>query len=726
MMPEETRSALCDVLKRYWGYDSFLPLQEEAMACVMSGRDSVVVLPTGGGKSLCFQAPAMCLDGLAVVVSPLISLMKDQVDALTSCGVPAACVNSTLSFDEKRRVADEIRDGQLRLLYVAPERLVQPRTIEFLSSAKVSLVAIDEAHCISEWGHDFRPEYRELRFLKEVFPNIGIHAYTATATEQVRADIAANLKLDNPEVLIGSFDRPNLTYRVERRRDRLKQILEVLDRRRGEPGIVYCIRRRDVDETAEALTGLGIRARPYHAGLSDAERHRNQDAFIQEKVDVIVATVAFGMGIDKSNVRYVIHAGMPKSIESYQQESGRAGRDGLEAECCLFYSGGDFGIWKRLLSELEGDAYQAALNSLGAMYDFCTGVVCRHRSLVKYFGQSYPDQLCGACDVCLGDLDLVDDPLTIGQKILSCVVRLRQTFGGDYTALVLAGSEEQRIKQNGHDQLSTWGILKEESRRNIRDWIEQLVGQAYLQKSGEYNVLQVTADGRRLLQGDVTPRLLKPRTAKTKSRAAFDDDSWEGVDRDLFEALRTLRREKADERAVPAYVVFGDAALRDMARRRPSSLEGFLDVKGVGEKKCADYGDTFVDCITRYCREHELSTDLKPAQLTTPEPAAQRDPGPSESARHAFKLFEAGNTVEQVAGSMSRAVSTVNGYLLEYLRHSGVDDPAPWVEADTRERVERAIEQVDTDRLKPVFELLEETVSYEQIRIVAACLRNRE
>lgn len=624
---DDESASLRQALKRYWGYDGFLPLQAEAMNCVLGGRDSVVVLPTGGGKSLCFQAPAMCLDGLAVVVSPLISLMKDQVDTLQVSGVPAACINSSLSSGQRRQVADDVRAGRLRLLYMAPERLVMQATIAFLQQSSLSFIAVDEAHCISAWGHDFRPEYRELRVLKDAFPNLGIHAYTASATPAVQDDIAEQLGLTDPETLIGSFDRPNLVYKVERRHDRLRQIRDVLDRHSGESGVVYCIRRADVDGTCAELEGLGYRVLPYHAGMSDEDRRRNQEAFINEKIDTIVATVAFGMGIDKSNVRYVVHAGMPKSLEGYHQESGRGGRDGLDAECCLFYSGGDYGLWKNILDNpAEGDldrngadnvaptdeqlrAHESAQTSLSAMYGYCTGVVCRHRLLVGYFGQELDADDCGACDVCLGELDLVGDPLVIGQKVLSCVVRLKQGFGGDYTAKVLSGSKEQRIVQNGHHRLSTWGILSDETHRTIRDWIEQLVGLGCLQKVGEYNLLHVTPMGRQLLRGEMTPRLLRPaKSAKTKPKIAAD--SWEDVDRDLFEALRGLRKEKAQERGVPPYIVFGDAALRDMARRRPSSNEAFLEVRGVGEKKCADYGETFIDFITDHCRENQLSMDV--------------------------------------------------------------------------------------------------------------------
>jgi len=603
------------VIQKYWGYDSFRSLQQPAMQAVLDGRDSVVVLPTGGGKSLCFQAPAVCMDGLAVIVSPLISLMKDQVDALRGCGVPAACVNSSHSLAERRRVADDIRSGDLKLLYVAPERLMMERTLDFLTSVDVSFVAIDEAHCISEWGHDFRPEYRSLNILKSAFPGTAIHAYTATATPQVRDDIVRQLGLSSPEVLVGSFDRPNLVYKVEHRRDRLAQILEVLERHKGDSGIVYCISRKNVDEVSAALSEGGHRALPYHAGLDDANRKRNQDAFIQEQADIIVATVAFGMGIDKSNVRFVVHAGMPKSLEAYQQESGRAGRDGLEAECCLFYSGADYNVWTRLLDDLEGNAHQAAMTSLSAMYNFCTGVSCRHEAIVGHFGQNLDVESCKACDVCLGELDLVDDALVVSQKILSCVVRLNQTFGADYTSMVLSGSKDQRIVDAGHDTLSTWGLLAEAGKRNIRDWIEQLVGQGLLAKAGEYNTLALTNAGHQLLRGEGQPKLLKPRTKKKTSRtgsrhSGVEADGWDGVDHDLFEALRQLRREKAEEKSVPAYIVFGDAALRDMARLRPSSRMSFRQVKGVGEKKLKDYADEFVDFIVGHCHEHNLTMDI--------------------------------------------------------------------------------------------------------------------
>ena len=610
----EALSQLRKVVQSYWGYDSLRPLQQEAIECVLAGRDSLVVLPTGGGKSLCFQAPAICLPGVAVVVSPLISLMKDQVDSLLSCGVPAAYVNSTLSYQERNDVASRVRNGEIKLLYLAPERLVQPRTLEFLAASQVSLIAIDEAHCISNWGHDFRPEYRQLRLLKEVLPNVAVHAYTATATSQVRDDIAAQLHLRDPQVLVGSFDRPNLFYRAQRQSGLQTQIQEVVDRHRDESGIIYCISREKTETISRTLNEAGYRTLPYHAGLTDQQRQANQEAFIQEEIDTIVATVAFGMGIDKSNVRYVIHAGMPKSLEAYQQESGRAGRDGLEAECTLFFSGGDFRIWQRIIEEGADETQAGAMVALSAMYNYCTSVVCRHRALVNHFGQQAPARCDQACDVCQGDLDLVEEPLIVGQKILSSVVRQKQRYGAHYTALVLQGSQDGKIMANRHDQLSTYGLLSQETISTIRDWIEQLIGQNYLQRVGEHSVIQLTETGRSLLRGEEEPMLLKP-TRKAKSRTSTTqktaEDNWEGVDRDLFDALRQLRTEKARLVGVPAYIVFGDASLRDMARRRPTSLNAFLEVKGVGRKKCQDYGEDFVFAIACYCRERGIEGDIQ-------------------------------------------------------------------------------------------------------------------
>jgi ATP-dependent DNA helicase RecQ len=597
---------LRSILKEYWGYETWLPLQQEAMASVMANRDSLVVLPTGGGKSLCFQAPALAMPGMALVVSPLISLMKDQVDGLNENGVPAACLNSTLSADERREVRARAKSGSLKLLYVAPERLVTDWFLSFLRTVELSFVAIDEAHCISMWGHDFRPEYHELRRLRDHFPGLAFHGYTATATEQVRNDILSQLRMVEPEVLIGSFDRPNLTYRVARRATgsgRMRQITDVIDRHHGDSGIIYCISRKAVEKLSAELNGRGYQTLPYHAGLTDGKRKANQDAFIKEETDIIVATVAFGMGIDKSNVRFVIHAAMPQSPEHYQQESGRAGRDGLEADCCLFYSLQDYTIWKTLLSEGDEQAIRIAYGKLDRMLQYCSGVTCRHEALLGYFGQHLDKTDCGACDVCEGDLELAPDGQVIGQKILSCVIRLRERFGGDYTAKVLTGSSDQRILQNCHDTLSTYGLLASQTQSTVHDWVEQMVAQGFLRKTGEFNVLTVTTAGWTLIRGDVTPQLLKPapKSGKQRKRKTADTaaDSWDEVSMPLFEEMRALRRSLASERGVPPFVVFSDATLRDMAQRSPQTLDEFLAVHGVGEKKRDEYGEIFLELIAQ-------------------------------------------------------------------------------------------------------------------------------
>jgi ATP-dependent DNA helicase RecQ len=597
---------LHQVLAQHWGYSEFRPLQREAMEAVLDGRDSVVVLPTGGGKSLCFQAPALVRPGLAVIISPLISLMKDQVDTLVGNGVPAALYNSSLAADEKAAVVAGVRTGRYRLLYVSPERLVGEGSDGFLAllaSAGVSFVAVDEAHCISQWGHDFRPEYRQLGRLRDLFPGISLHAYTATATARVRRDIAAQLALRNPVEFVGSFDRPNLLYRVLPRAALKRQLLDVLARHHGEAGIVYCTSRREVDALAHWLVETGIRALPYHAGLSDSERSRNQDAFIRERADVVVATVAFGMGIDRSDVRFVVHAGAPRSLEHYQQESGRAGRDGLEAECLLIYSGGDFMRWRMML-EKNGELTEASVGLLRQMERYATRVGCRHRHLSEYFGDRYHLPDCGACDYCLGELEAISAPVVMARKILSCVVRVGQRFGATHVTSVLRGHASEQVVARGHDKLSTFGLLPDASVAELRGYVEQMIGAGLLQQTDDaYPVLGLTAAGVALLKDETASpgltlaRQRTPRKDAPRVRSKAEAESWEGVDRDLFERLRAVRLDVARARGVPPYVIFHDATLREMARLRPGSLQQLMTVKGVGTRKAEDLGDLFLAAI---------------------------------------------------------------------------------------------------------------------------------
>ena len=599
---------LPEVLSQYWGYSAFRPLQREAMDAILQHRDSIVVLPTGGGKSLCFQAPALVRPGLAVVVSPLISLMKDQVDTLTGNGVAAACFNSSLAADERSAILQGMREGRYRLLYVSPERLAGEGGESFvglLRKCDVSFVAVDEAHCISQWGHDFRPEYRQLAGLRAVFPGVSLHAFTATATERVRRDIAAQLALDRPVELVGSFDRPNLVYRVLSRAQLKRQLQDVLARHRGHAGIVYCTSRREVDALAAWLAQTGVRARPYHAGLGDGERARNQDEFLEEQIDVMVATVAFGMGIDRSDVRFVVHAGAPQSLEHYQQESGRAGRDGLEAECVLIYSTADFLKW-RVMLERNGELTDARRALLRDIERYAGSVGCRHRHLVGYFGERYEREDCGACDYCLDELEAVAEPVVVARKVLSCVARVGQRFGAAHVTNVLRGTETDQVSARGHQALTTFGLLRDASVPEVRGYIEQLIAQRLLrQTDDEYPVLALTEPGIGLLKNAASQpdlalvRQRRPVAGKAPKRARIETESWQDVDRDLFERLRALRLDIARRRGVPPYVIFHDTTLREMARVKPTSLAALLGVKGVGARKAEDLGEEFVAVIAQ-------------------------------------------------------------------------------------------------------------------------------
>jgi ATP-dependent DNA helicase RecQ len=592
--------SLESILSRYWGYTSFRPLQREAMDAVVDGRDSLLVLPTGGGKSLCFQAPALVRDGLAIVISPLISLMKDQVDTLVANGVPAACFNSALPSDQKAAVTAGLREGRYRLLYLAPERIASESGGWFswlLASCPVSFVAIDEAHCISHWGHDFRPEYRQLGALRSLLPNVGLHAFTATATSRVRHDIIQQLGLTNAVTLVGSFDRPNLLYRVLPRASLKTQLLQVLRRHAGQAGIIYCPTRRDVDDLAAWLLEEGARARPYHAGLSDEERHRNQDAFLDEQIDVIVATVAFGMGIDRSDVRFVIHAGAPQSLEHYQQESGRAGRDGLEAECVLIASAADFLRWRDILSK-SGELTDARRGLLRDMERYAASVGCRHKRLLAYFGETYTKDDCGACDYCLGELEAAPDPVTLARKILSAVARVGQRFGVAHVANVLRGHESDQVRTRGHAGLTVFGLLQNASIDEIRGYVDQLIAHGLLrQTDDQYPVLQLTTEGAAIMKdptavpGLSLARQRKPEKGKLPRRSRVEAESWEGVDRDLFERLRSLRLRIARDRGVPPYVIFHDTTLRELARLKPATREALRHVYGVGARKAEDLGE---------------------------------------------------------------------------------------------------------------------------------------
>ena len=598
---------ITDVLSRWWGFDRLRPLQADAIRAALAGRDSLVVMPTGGGKSLCYQLPPLVSESTDVVISPLVALMKDQVDALEAIGYPAAAIHGGMSPEERAAVRDRLAAGELRLLFTAPERLVNSGLIDLLARVGVKRFAVDEAHCISQWGHDFRPEYRQMAVLRDHFPTASIHAFTATATPRVRDDIARQLNLRDPALLVGTFDRPNLVYRVVPRTDRVAQTLTILGRHRGEASIVYCISRKETDQLAARLAAEGLLARPYHAGLNAKERHRTQEAFARETIDVVVATVAFGMGIDRSDVRLVLHTSLPKSLEAYQQETGRAGRDGLAAECLLLYSSADVFSWESLVrksaaeSDLDPDEQERLIASqaehLHAMRRYAQAARCRHAALSEYFGQSYSAPSCGACDVCLGETENLPDATVVAQKILSCVARVQERFGVRHVCEVLRGANTDAVRRFGHERLSTFGLLAALDQRAAENLVHQLLDQELLGRTGgDRPVVTLNDRSWEVLRGGREVVLLEPRTRKAKASQA-DTDDWRGVDRDLFERLRKWRRQIAEARGKPAWTILDDKALRAIAREKPDSPAALLRCKGIGEKRLADFGSEILDLV---------------------------------------------------------------------------------------------------------------------------------
>jgi ATP-dependent DNA helicase RecQ len=709
-------SAVQTAVAHYWGYTSLKPLQAEAIEAGINGEDSLVVLPTGGGKSLCYQVPAVVAGRTDVVVSPLIALMKDQVDGLRACGYPAAAIHSGLEDEERRQITAEMTAGKLRLVFVSPERLLTPWFLAMCERAGVNNFTIDEAHCISQWGHDFRPEYRRIAELRDRFPNASIHAFTATATERVRRDIVQQLELRKPRILVGRFDRPNLTYRVIPRQNLDAQIVDTLKRHKDEAAIVYCISRKDTEAVAGMLKGAGFKAAAYHAGMDSRQRSLTQDAFAKERLDVVVATVAFGMGIDRSNVRCVIHAAMPKSIEHYQQETGRAGRDGLEAECVLFRGGGDSRRWEMLMERSAAESSQseeqtrAQLDLVREMEAFGSSRTCRHRALSVYFGQDYAltEDGCGACDVCLSTEPPMANGTAIARRIVDCVTALGMPFGAGYVADVLAGSKQEKIRARKHDGLACYGALSSMDRRELQQLVLQMVELGLLDRSGgDRPVVTLTPKGRELIKGNVEVELRASEQPATPTRV---EDAWQGVDKALFEELRALRRAVADERQVPPFVIFSDATLRELAKVRPVTAEAFLGVKGVGERKQAELGERFVGLIAAYCREHQVPARTAAVQRPSLLPTSPRSV--------AFGLFDAGKSIEDVARETGRATGTISAYLEGYIDERRPENIDAWVPAKVYERVVAAAGESTDGLLRPVFEALNGEVSYEQIRVV--------
>ena len=727
---------LKETITRYWGFNSLRPLQEQAMQAVLDGTDSLVVLPTGGGKSLCYQAPAVLRGGTTVVVSPLIALMKDQVDGLRACGIAAVQLDSSLSSNERFAYEMDLRQGGINLLFVSPERLIQTDLYKVLLQIGVRTFAIDEAHCISHWGHDFRPEYRQLALLRDHFPGASVHAYTATATEQVRGDIIKQLALKKPAILVGNFDRPNLTYRVLPRQDPCGRCLMCSTVTRARRGSSIACAAATWTTWPAPSRKRGSTACPTTRGW----RARNASEFRRNlrrrRCDVIVATVAFGMGIDRSNVRFVLHTDLPKSLEHYQQETGRAGRDGLEAECVLLYSGGDVMAMRRIIQKsaeeagAEPEFLAASFRHLDDIDRYARGAICRHRALVQYFGQQFDRPACAACDVCLGDTEPVPDATVVAQKILSCVARVKENFGVGHVVSVLRGENTEGVRKWKHDQLTTFALLKENSKQEVRDWIHQLIGQR-----------AVGADGRRLPAAQAERRLMGSDARPAASAARF---SWPADRRtngrrnrramkrpgkasiaDCSMRLRELRRTQAAERGVPPYLIFSDNTLRELARYRPSTLPHMHLIYGVGEAKLRDFGQAFLDRIADHCRQFSLTQDVPRAALPPPPPP--RPAGIRLTARlsQAFDLFRENLAIEDVMHQMQLSRSTVVDYLAQYIREEKPASIAAWVADDMYQRVSVAARQQGLDRLKPIFIALEQKVDYATIQLVVAHLQGQ-
>jgi len=732
------------LLKRYFGFDTFRPLQEEIVRDSLAGRDVLALLPTGGGKSLCYQLAALVREGLTIVVSPLIALMKDQVDSLTAAGIPATFLNSSLKPDESRARLRGIHNREFRLLYVAPERLVLSGFMADLERWNVTMFAIDEAHCISEWGHDFRPEYRQLATLRDRFPRIPFMALTATATGRVRTDIASQLRLHEPALYVASFNRPNLAYRVAPKAGAYEQLLSFIRKRDGESGIIYCQARKTADSLAARLAEDGVPAAAYHAGLSQPERSRSQENFIRDKTQVICATIAFGMGINKPNVRFVLHHDLPKNIEGYYQETGRAGRDGLPSECLLLYSSGDRVKYGRFIDEMTNPAERdAARAQLEQMIHYAESGGCRRAHLLDYFGEDYPAENCGACDNCLNPRETWDGTLA-AQKFLSCVYRIREKsgfgVGVGHVVEVLTGASTERIRKWGHNSLSTYGIGSGQSRAEWGAIGRELVRLGLLSQDPErFNVLELTPAGRDLLRSRKTVTLTRPVATAGEEEPEFESKSKRSrssprpaasaprrpvaldCDFALFERLRQLRRGIADQRDVPPYVIFSDVSLRHMARLYPATPEEFRQISGVGERKLADFGQPFLEAIAAHLAETPRQSF---AQESPPDSAPIRKApsvSPNGSVRETLALHREGLDVETIAHRRGFVPSTILGHLILAAEWGEKVDLDRVIAPADQRRIASALATHGPAGVSAVVEALGGSHTYSQVKLFIAC-----
>jgi len=707
-------------LQKVFGFSSFRSNQQEIVEAILAGKDVFAVMPTGGGKSLCYQLPASLLSGGCIVISPLISLMKDQVDAALAIGLEAAYLNSTLPQNEQQDVMARMQRGEYQLLYISPERLALPGFLQRLKKSPFSFLAVDEAHCISEWGHDFRPDYLALSRIREEFPHLPLAAFTATATEKVQEDITRRLHLSDPLLVRASFDRPNLFYQVLPRQQVNKQIEGAIREHKGEAGIVYRLSRNDVEKTASYLSARGIAALPYHAGLEAGVRQRNQEAFNRDEVQVIVATVAFGMGIDKSNVRFVIHGDLPKNLESYYQETGRAGRDNEPAHCLLFYSRGDFFRLRPFIEQLQDkQERELGLQQLRRMMAFAEQPRCRRRAVLAYFDEEYGQENCGACDICVHGTEEIDGTVD-AQKVMSAIYRTDQRFGAGHIVDIVYGAKSKRIVSLGHDQIKTYGVGKKEGKGHWRSVIDALLAQGLLQaEGGEYPLLKLTAAGEEVLFGKkkfIHHCILAPEEVVPQE---------ETHDRELFARLQLLRREMAEEEGVPPYVLFSDRSLHEMCCSYPENDREFLAVNGVGQVKLRQYGASFLAVIRDYLQEHPEIEKVIPAVVEqkgkeTPHKGLQA----SDTVTETLVLAREGLGVAEIAARRGLKPITIAGHLEQIFRQEENDlDILRFIEPDLLQELTAQFVANGSVRLKPVVESMAGRADYDQARIVRGYLQ---
>ena len=713
---------MLEQLKAYFGFDRFLPLQEEIIAKVLDKRDTLVLMPTGGGKSLCYQLPALRFKGLTLVVSPLIALMKDQVDGLRANGVPAGLLNSTLAQEEATLVQDQARQGKIKILYVAPERLALPGFQRFLQSLDVSLIAIDEAHCISEWGHDFRPDYRNLKGLRKDFPGVPVIALTATATKPVREDIVNQLGLAEPEIFISSFNRPNLTYTIQPKTEPLGSLLHLLEKHQGGSAIIYRFSRKLTEETALELSERGFSALPYHAGLERDLRRETQEKFIRDQVQIVVATIAFGMGIDKPDVRLVVHYDLPKTVEGYYQETGRAGRDGLPSDCVLFYSYGDRSKQEYFISQIEDDEERdKARTKLDQILALCDLQTCRRAYLMEYLGESWPKTDCGGCDICLLPREEFD-ATEIAQKILSAAIRTGERFGVNYLVDVLRGAANKAVRIRGHRELPVFGISKGIDADELKEMVRSLVTNGLLAQRGSgYPTLVVSAQGRKFLNSREKLSLTRPKQAAPVLQATSGPDRETAYDTRLFDELAALRLEIATDREVPAYQIFGNKSLQQMAFHMPRNEAEFSRISGVGDAKLRDFSERFLKVINEYMQANGQSAAVEQVPVNAPK---KRIRGISMSIRETVDLISQNRSLDEVAEQRGISETTIRSHLERFVQEGGKIDLDHLMPSDVRRsRIEAAFKEMGEARLTPVRDALGDDYTWEELAVVRLALR---